>query len=152
MIIPFPQQHRETKVAAVFPLCANGTRTVPLYASPVSAGFPSLAEEYTEGQIDLNEQLIDHPNDTFVVKVSGDSMIDAGIHPDDLLIVDRARSPESGSVVIAVINGELTVKRLVKQAASLYLMPENPGYPGIEITEDMHFMVWGVVTNVIHPL
>ena len=80
-------------------------------------------------------------------------MIDVGIHPSDLLIVDRSLRPSSGRVIIAVINGELTVKRLIKKDNNkLYLMPENPNYPILEITEDMDFMIWGVVTNVIHPL
>jgi len=81
------------------------------------------------------------------------SMIDVGIHPNDLLIVDRSLRPASGRVIIAVINGELTVKRLIKKENNkLFLMPENSNYPILEITEDMEFMIWGVVTNVIHPL
>ena len=80
-------------------------------------------------------------------------MIDVGIHPNDLLIVDRSMRPSSGRVIIAVINGELTVKRLIKKDNNkLFLMPENPNYPILEITEEMEFMIWGVVTNVIHPL
>ena len=79
-------------------------------------------------------------------------MIEAGIHTGDLLVVDRSLRPQSGKVVIAVINGELTVKRLFKENEKLFLMPENPSYPSIEITDAMDFMIWGVVTNVVHPL
>lgn len=123
-----------------------------LYATRVAAGMPSPAEDYTEGLLDLNEHLMKNPEVTFFVRVSGDSMIDAGIHPGDLLIVDRSLRPGNGKVVIAVINGELTVKRLFKEKNKLYLMPENPHYPAIEIKEEMDFMIWGVVTNVIHEL
>jgi DNA polymerase V len=79
-------------------------------------------------------------------------MIDAGIHPGDLLVVDRALEPTSGRVVIAVVNGELTVKRLQRQRGKLYLVPENPDYQPLEISEAMAFEVWGVVTTVIHAV
>ncbi|MGB0935458.1 MAG: LexA family protein [Alphaproteobacteria bacterium] len=125
---------------------------VKMYSMAVAAGFPSPAEDYAEGRLDLNEHLLHNPEATFFVRVSGDSMIGAGIHPDDLLIVDRSISPTPGRIVIAVINGELTVKRLFRDSGKLCLMPENPDYPAIEITEEMDFMIWGVVTNVIHSL
>lgn len=151
MIIPLPVKS-QTKVVEVFSVDPSGAARVPLYTSPVSAGLPSVAEDYTEGRIDLSQHLIKHPQDTFVVRVSGDSMINAGISPDDLLVVDRALNPQPGNIVIAVINGDLTVKRLIKQGDAVYLMPENAGYPGIEVTEEMQFMIWGVVTSVIHKL
>ncbi|MEE3717957.1 translesion error-prone DNA polymerase V autoproteolytic subunit [Tumidithrix elongata RA019] len=125
---------------------------LPLYLCPVSAGFPSPAEDYIEGRLDLNRYLVKHPAATFFVRVTGDSMIDAGIHPGDLLIVDRAIAPTNGKIVIAVLNGELTVKRVRQSKQKLLLIPENPQYPSLEIRSEMDFQIWGVVTNVIHPL
>lgn len=147
-----PEPER-TKAEALFrpDLRASPNRKT-LYANRVAAGMPSPAEDYTEGLLDLNEHLMRNLETTFFVRVSGDSMIEAGIHPGDLLIVDRSLRPANGKVVIAVINGELTVKRLFKEKNKLYLTPENPNYPAIEIKEEMDFMIWGVVTNVIHEL
>ena len=124
----------------------------PLFMVRVEAGFPSPAEDYVEGKLDLNKRLIKHPAATFFVKVTGDSMIKAGIHPDDILIVDRSLEPTDKKVVIAVINGDLTVKRIRIIKGKYYLMPENEDYETLEIREEMDFEVWGVVTNVIHPL
>lgn len=125
---------------------------IPLYTSPVSAGFPSPADEYIEGKLDLNQHLVPHPLATFFVRVSGDSMTGAGIHEGDLLIVDRSLEARDGRVVIAVINGELLVKRLKFRGKQPYLMAEHPDYSPLAITEAMEFQVWGVVTSVIHSL
>ena len=125
---------------------------VPLYLTPVVAGFPSPAEDYIEGKLDLNKYLIKHPAATFFVRVSGDSMIGAGIHPGDILIVDRALEPADKKIVIAVINGELTVKRIRITGEKVTLVPENKNYEPIRVEEEMDFEIWGIVTNVIHPL
>ena len=125
---------------------------IPLYSCAVSAGFPSPAEEYLEGKLDLNQHLIAHPLATFFVRVAGDSMIGAGIHEGDLLIVDRALEAKDGKVVIAVVNGELLVKRLRFNGTQPYLVAENPNYSALAITEAMEFQIWGIVTNVIHAL
>jgi DNA polymerase V len=119
---------------------------------PVSAGYPSPADDYLDGPLDLNQHLITHPTATFFVRVAGESMREAGIHSGDVLVVDRALTPHHGSIVIAVVNGELTVKRLSKQLGTLVLMPENQQYPPLPITETTAFEVWGVVTYVIHQL
>lgn len=124
----------------------------PLFLASVSAGFPSPAEDYIEGRLDLNRQLIKHPAATFFVRVAGDSMINAGIHPGDILVVDRALEPKDGNVVIAVIDGELTVKRISQHGSKLFLVADNHAYPPLEILETMEFEVWGVVTCVIHNL
>jgi DNA polymerase V len=124
----------------------------PLYASKVSAGFPSPADDYLEANLNLNHHLIKHPAATFFLRVEGDSMIGAGIHSGDLLVVDRSLPPKEGKVVIAVINGELTVKRLTLKNGNPMLVPENRHYPNIEIKEEMNFTIWGVVTSVIHAL
>ena len=125
---------------------------LPLFTCPVSAGFPSPAEDYLEGQLDLNQHLVHHPAATLFVRVSGDSMIGAGIHTGDILIVDRALEATHNKVVIAIINGELVVKRLRLEGEKIYLMAENKDYPILLITKTMDFEIWGVVTNVIHPL
>ncbi|MBW2651058.1 MAG: translesion error-prone DNA polymerase V autoproteolytic subunit [Deltaproteobacteria bacterium] len=119
---------------------------------PVSAGFPSPAEDYIEGKLDLNKYLVKHPAATFFVKVTGNSMIDAGIHDGDILIVDRSIKPANKKVVIAVVNGELAVRRIRVTKDKVFLMPENRDYKPLQIEEEMGFEVWGVVTNVIHPL
>jgi DNA polymerase V len=111
--------------------------------------FPR-ADDYLDGSLDLNQHLIKHPTTTFFVRVAGESMREAGIHSGDVLIVDRALTPGDGSVIIAIVNGELTVKRLSKRQGKLLLMPENQQYPPLPITEMTAFEVWGVVTYVIH--
>lgn len=124
----------------------------PVFMVPVSAGFPSPAEDYVEGSLDLNRHLIKHPAATFFVRVSGNSMINAGIYPNDILIVDRSIEAVHNKIVIAVLNGELTVKRLKLKDKEIYLFPENPDYPTIKIEENHDFEIWGVATNVIHSL
>ncbi len=125
----------------------------PLYSSSVQAGFPSPADDYIESSLDLNELLIKHPSATFFVRVSGNSMLNAGIHDQDILIVDRSIAPLSGRIVIAAIDGQLTVKRLKKTTAGkVYLMPENDAFPPIEVTAENEVYIWGVVTNVIHSV
>ena len=124
----------------------------PLFMVPVTAGFPSPAEDYIEGKLDLNKYLIRHPAATFFVRVTGESMINAGIHPGDILIVDRAIEPANKNVVIAVIDGEFMVKRISMIQGKVFLMPENENFKPLKIENEMNFEVWGVVTNVIHRL
>ena len=131
---------------------ARTSQRLPLFVTSISAGFPSPADDYIDKTLDLNEFLIRHPAATFFVRVSGDSMIDAGIHSGDILIVDRAEEVTSNKIVIAVLNGELTVKRLRKEKDAIYLVPENGEYSPIKITPEMQFEVWGVVIHVIHPV
>ena len=128
------------------------TLTRPLFLSKVPAGFPSPADDYLEGKLDLNEHLIKHKSATFFVRVSGDSMTGAGIHDGDLLIVDRTLEAQDKSVVIAVVNGEFTVKRIKKDNGRVWLMPENEKFQPMEMKEDSELEIWGVVTNVIHKL
>ncbi len=123
-----------------------------LFEAKVSAGFPSPAADYEEDKLDLNKYLIKHPAATFFVRAIGDSMVGAGIHCGDLLVVDRSLEPRDKSVVIAVIDGELTVKRIRIKKKKFTLEPEIENYSVQEITEDTDFQVWGVVTNVIHAL
>ncbi len=122
----------------------------PLLGSRIPAGFPSPAQDYIEDRLDLNEFLVAHPSATFFVRVEGFSMINAGIFPGDILIVDRSLEPAHKKIVIAIVDGELTVKRLWQEKQKWYLMPENPEFPLIEITKNMEFMVWGVVVYALH--
>jgi len=124
----------------------------PLVQAYVPAGFPSPADDYIERKLDLNEYLVRHPAATFFVRVTGDSMTGAGIHSGDLLIVDRSLEPADNSVVIAGVEGELTVKRIRKRGGRLFLVPDNSDYEPIEIGEDTDFDIWGVVTCVLHRL
>lgn len=125
---------------------------IPLYSCSVKAGFPSPADDYVEARLDLNEHLIKHPSATFFVRASGDSMMNAGIHPGDILVVDRSIEASHGRIVIAAIDGELTVKRLHRQRGEIQLLAENPLYAPIYIREEADLVIWGVVTNVIHPV
>lgn len=125
-------------------------RTILPYFESVSAGFPSPADDYMEEKLSLDRYLIKNPASTFFLRVSGTSMTGAGIYPNDILIVDRSLEPKNKDVVIALIDGELTVKRFVKANNKFYLKPENPDFKPIEIPQDREFMIWGVITNVIH--
>ncbi|CCO24789.1 LexA family protein [Maridesulfovibrio hydrothermalis] len=123
---------------------------LPFFLSEVAAGFPSPADDYIDKKMDLNEHLIKHPAATFFVRAYGDSMQDANISQGDILIVDRAVDACHNTIVIAVYNGELTVKRLKQEGQKLYLAPENKNYPRLEVTEETSFEIWGVVTYIIH--
>lgn len=123
-----------------------------LISSSISAGFPSPADDFVDTQLDLNKYLIKHPAATFFVRVSGNSMEKAGIFSEDILIVDRSLDPHNDAIIIAALNGELTVKRLKIVKNRLFLISEKEGYSSVEITEDSDFKVWGVVTSVVHRI
>lgn len=142
----------EHRVAEVLRFIDQGVQAIPLYASSVKAGFPSPAEDYAEQHLDLNSHLIQHPAATFFLRVSGDSMVKVGIFNGDLLIVDRSLEPRHGKIVIAAINGDLTVKRLHKTPEGVFLMAENDDYPPIALLESDHVQLWGVVTHTIHAM
>lgn len=133
---------------------ADSHRLQPLtlFASKVEAGFPSPADDSHEVALDLNQYLVQNPAATFFVRVSGDSMIGAGIQSGDLLVVDRSITPTSNKIIIAVVNGDITVKRFIKRGQSVILQSENPQFAPIHILPDMDFSIWGVVTAVIHKV
>jgi DNA polymerase V len=124
---------------------------IPLYLDSVPAGFPSPAQDYVERALDLNELLVKRPAATYFVRAQGDSMIEAGIYPGDILIVDRSLEARHGDIVIAALNGELTVKRLETQPQAR-LVPMNSAYSPIDIPEEADLELFGVVTNVVHSL
>ncbi len=125
---------------------------LPLAFCRVEAGFPSPADDYMEGSLDLNEHVIKHPSATYFVRASGDSMTGAGIFDGDLLIVDRSLEPVHGRIAIVEMDGQLTVKRLFKLKGRFLLESENVSYPPIELQEENEVVVWGVVTHVLHKL
>jgi DNA polymerase V len=122
----------------------------PMFLVKISAGFPSPADDYIDGKIDLNEHLVAHPAATFFVRVEGDSMKDAGIFSGDILVVDRSLEARQNSVIVAILNGEFTVKHFCLTEHGVTLVPANTAYSPVKISDEMDFEVWGVVTNVIH--
>ena len=130
----------------------EGREGAPLYLSPVAAGFPSPAEDYVEQRLDLHRHLVRNEAATFFLHASGQSMTGAGIQDGDLLVVDRSVEAAHGRVVIAALDGELLVKRLVRREGRVLLVAEHPGYPDFDITEREHVHIWGVVTYAIHKL
>lgn len=125
---------------------------IPLFNHTIRAGFPSPADDYVADTLDLNEHLMPRKEATFLVTVSGDSMIGAGIHDGDILIVDRSITPANGKVVIAVLDGQFTVKTLEKTRGKIRLLPANPDFEPIEMKDEQELQIWGVVTKVIHSL
>lgn len=125
---------------------------LPLAEERVAAGFPSPADDYVEVGIDLNEQLIRHPTSTFFLRVSGHSMTGAGIHDGDLLVVDRGMDPRPGRVVVAILDGAFTLKRLTQHRGRLRLEAAHPDYPPFELHDSHDVQIWGVAIHVIHPL
>jgi DNA polymerase V len=141
----------ESKIAEVMAFLENKHAvSLPLYSSKVQAGFPSPADDYIERYLDLNSEFIKHPSATFLLTATGDSMVDVGIFSGDILIVDRSLEAVDGKIVIAALNGELTVKRLSRKNGKVQLLPENPKFNPIDITEEQDVVIWGVVTRVIH--
>ena len=137
------------RVTEIYSLDQSTELKLPLFSSRVPAGFPSPGDDYIDQTLDLNE-LVKHPSDTYLVKVEGDSMINAGIYDGDILVVDRAVEADNNKVVVANLDGELTVKRLSIKGTSVLLMPDNPKYDPIEIRPLSDFRIMGVVSFVIH--
>ena len=118
----------------------------------ISAGFPSPADDFRETRISLDEELIQNKEATFFARVSGQSMIGAGLDDNDLLVIDRSITPTNNKIAVCFLDGEFTVKRLRVEGNEVWLKPENPDYPIIKITEENNFIIWGIVTNVIKKL
>ena len=125
---------------------------IPYIKEGVSAGFPSPATDFLGNDIDLNKELCKNPLATFYIKVKGNSMINAGISDKDILIVDRSLEPQNNKIAVCFIDGEFTVKRIKTEDDCLYLMPENPNYQPIKVTEENELVIWGMVTYVIKSM
>ena len=136
----------------LLPMPQPGVLFLPLFSGKVAAGFPSPADDYVEKSLDLNELLVQKPAATFFVRAQGESMLGAGIHPNDILVVDRSIAPLPGKIVICTLNGKLTVKRLERHNGQWQLKSENPAYADIVVHEELEMVIWGVVNNVIHAL
>ena len=123
---------------------------LPVASAKVEAGFPSPAAEYEDAQLDINDIVVTNPAATFYVRVKGNSMIDANIHDGDILVVDRSMEAIHGKIVIAVVDGEFTVKTLYKKDGDIKLIPANPDYPEILIKDEQELEIWGVVSYIIY--
>jgi DNA polymerase V len=132
------------------PFQKRTTLRIPLFTATVEAGFPSPADDHLERSIDLNEELIRNKAATFLVRVKGESMRDAGIHAGDVLVVDRSVTPKDKQIVVAMIDGGFTVKRFRKMNERIYLEAENAEFASIEVGEDQELTIWGAVTYIIH--
>lgn len=137
------------QVSILLPMPGQLPGTVPLFGHKVPAGFPSPADDYVEGRLSLDEHLVRHKESTFFVRAKGHSMVGAGIFDGDLLVVDKSLHPASGDIVIAVMDGELTVKRLIRLGERVILRPENPRFQDIELKDGQELQVWGVVTSSV---
>ncbi len=129
----------------------NSGAKMPMFTESVAAGFPSPATDYCESRLDLNDLCVKHPAATYFVRAQGDSMIEAGIFPGDVLVVDRSLTAKHGDIVIAALNGELTVKKL-ETKPKLRLVPMNSKYSAVEIPEGTDIEIFGVATTVVHSL
>lgn len=123
----------------------EGSTEIPMAEQSISAGFPSPAENYMERGLDLNKYLIKNPSSTFFIRVDGESMRDKLINDGDLLVVDKSVEPYHGCIAVCYIDGEFTLKQVLKESDKIILMPANAKYKPIEINEENEFMVWGVV-------
>lgn len=128
----------------------DGEVNIPLYASHISAGFPSPADDHIEDRISLGDFLVQNPASTFMMRVRGSSMEDANIHEDDILVIDRSLKAEDGRIAVCFLDGEFTVKTIRKRKGGMWLEPANPAYPAIELTDEMDLRIWGVVSWVLH--
>ena len=124
-------------------------RSMPLAHTGVSAGFPSPADDFKELRISIDQEVVKNEEATFYARVAGQSMQGAGLDDGDLLVIDRSKEPEDNAIAVCFIDGEFTVKRLKVEAECVYLMPENPNYSPIRVTEDNQLIIWGVVTYVV---
>ena len=138
------------EISTPIPFKPGSSLRIPLLTAIVDAGFPSPADDHLERSINLNEELIRNNAATYCVRVLGESMRDAGIHSGDVLVVDRAVTPSNKQIVIAMIDGEFTVKRFRKYGEKLFLEAANPDFPSIQIGENQELVIWGVVTYIIH--
>ena len=134
------------------PKSPNDLNGAIYFDTGISAGFPSPADDFMQQRLSLDSELIKNKEATFFARVSGQSMIDAGLNDNDLLVIDRSLSPSHNRIAVCFLDGEFTVKRIQKKGGQLFLKPENETFKPIEITEEMDFKVWGVVTHIIHKV
>jgi len=141
---------KHTDVLDIYVLEESILANIPIFTNSVQAGFPSPAEDYMDLDLNLQDHLIQNPSATFCVRAVGESMKNAGIKSGDIMLVDKSLTPKNRSIVLAVIDGEFTIKRVNVSKKELYLIPENENFSPIKITQEMDFQVWGIVTYIIH--
>ena len=146
------KKKNQTNTLEIYLPDVSTSLNLPLFAPPISAGFPSPAEDYTDRSIDLNKELIKNPYATFLARVKGFSMRDAGIAPGDILVIDKSLEPQDHKIAVCFIDGDFVLKRIKKEKDCVYLMPENEDFKPIKITEENDFCVWGIVTYIIKKL
>jgi DNA polymerase V len=140
--------HKSQNLTFFTPEISNGSGAL-FFDTGISAGFPSPAEDFKQQRISLDKELIKNTEATFFVRVSGQSMIGAGLDDSDLLVIDRSLEPQHNKIAVCFLDGEFTVKRLKVKHDGIWLQPENPEYEPIKITKENDFVIWGIVTNVI---
>jgi DNA polymerase V len=140
---------QSNKALVFFKPNQDNIKEIPLAHTGVSAGFPSPADDFKELRISIDQEVVKNEEATFYARVNGQSMHGAGLDDGDLLVIDRSREPEDNAIAVCFIDGEFTVKRLKVEAECIFLMPENPNYKPIKVTEDNQLIIWGVVTYVV---
>ena len=128
------------------------SRSIPLTSNSISAGFPSPADDFKEIRISLDRELVKNEEATFYARVSGNSMENAGLSDGDLIVIDKSLNPENNKIAVCFLDGEFTVKRIIKRKQNLYLKPENKNYKEIKISSENDLLIWGIVTFVIKKL
>lgn len=129
----------------------DGSRETPVEFSEsrIQAGFPSPAQSDYTSKIDLNRELIENPASTFCARVTGNSMVDAGINDGDLLIIDKSLPPRDGSIAVCFLDGDFTVKRISIRQQGVYLVPANKDFPEIFVPQESNFIIWGIVSHIV---
>lgn len=138
-----------SKIKEIQPIIPVEPFAVAALQEAVPAGFPSPAQDHTDDGIDLNRELIRHPASTFCARVAGDSMCDCGIDDGDLLIIDKSLEPQEGRIAVCFVDGEFTLKRISVRQDGIWLVPANPQYPALHVTDGSNFQVWGIVSYVV---
>ena len=139
----------DTITLDIYSALSESVLELPFIEGGISAGFPSPALDFIDLKIDLNKHVVKHPSSTFYGRVKGVSMIEAGIHDGDLLVIDKSLEPKHGKIAVCYIDGEFTVKRIQLNAGQCWLMPANKDYKPIQITAENELLIWGIVTHVI---
>ena len=149
MSIPTKKMKQSNKSLVFFKPNEDNIKEISLAQTGVSAGFPSPADDFKELRISIDQEVVKNEEATFYARVDGQSMQGAGLDDGDLLVIDRSKEPEDNTIAVCFIDGEFTVKRLKVEAECIFLMPENPNYKPIKVTEDNQLIIWGVVTYVV---
>ena len=140
---------RKMKKIEIYKADISSSLPLPIADEGIRAGFPSPAQDFMDLSIDLNQELVKHPSSTFYGRVKGDSMIDAGVHDGDVLIIDKSLEPKDGDMAVCFIDGEFTIKYIKIEEKVIWLVPANKNFQPIRVTEDNNFLIWGIVTYCI---